>query len=229
MTINAVVFDMDDTLYAEKDYVRSGFRAVGRWMEREYGVAGFYEAAMRLFVSGEKQLIFNKTLETLHVPYDDGLIRQLVDTYRSHEPDIRLLEDARWILDRVKPSVKIGLISDGYLVAQQKKVGALKLREKFHSVVLTDRWGKEHWKPSPHPYEYVSRELALPHRQCVYIGDNENKDFVTANKLGWTTVHIRRDGGIYAGASVGGEYRAHYTVGDLRKLAELPVLQHLFA
>lgn len=229
MTIKAIVFDMDDTLYAEKDYVRSGFRSVDRWSRDELGITGFYETAWGLFESGQKQLLFNKALEALEVDYDEALIGRMVEAYRSHEPDIQLLDDARWILDQVKPEVKIGLISDGYLTAQQKKVKALKLHDKCHSLILTDQWGKEHWKPSRVPYETVSRELEVSHQQCVYIGDNATKDFVTANRLGWTTIHITRHSGIYIGAVVEEPYKAHYTIDDLRKLAELPVLRHLFA
>jgi putative hydrolase of the HAD superfamily len=229
MTINALVFDMDDTLYDEKDYVVSGFNAVDQWIKKQCEISGFYNTALELFESGEQTLIFNKTLARLDMVYDDAFIKSMVDCYRSHAPDIHLSEDAGWIFENLKDSVKIGLISDGYLDAQEQKVRVLKLQEKCHSVILTDRWGKLHWKPSPVPYEQASRDLQLPHDQCVYIGDNLNKDFITANRLGWTTVHIDRRSGVYSGSIVEQEYRAHYTVVDLRQLPGLPILKHMFA
>jgi putative hydrolase of the HAD superfamily len=229
MTINAIVFDMDDTLYDEKDYVVSGFNAVDQWIKEKCEISGFYKTALELFESGERTLIFNKTLARLGMVYDDVFIKSMVDYYRSHEPDIYLSDDAGWIFENLRDSVKIGLISDGYLVAQEQKVRALKLQEKCHSVILTDRWGKRHWKPSPVPYEQASRDLQLPHDQCVYIGDNPNKDFITAKRLGWTTVHINRKRGVYSGSTVELEYRAHYTVADLRQLPGLPILTHMFA
>jgi putative hydrolase of the HAD superfamily len=228
MAINAMVFDMDDTLYEEKEYVRSGLKAIDLWMKKEFQISGFYEEAADLFHSGEKRFIFNKTLEKLNIEFDDTLIKKMLDYYRSHEPDIHLLDDAKWILENLKDMVKIGLISDGYLVAQVKKVNALKLQEKCHSVILTDKWGKEHWKPSHVPYEQASRELQLPHDQCVYIGDNVNKDFIAAKRLGWTTIHIDRKDGLYSGIVVEQEYRAHYTIGDLRNLSDIPILKHMF-
>lgn len=54
MAINAMVFDMDDTLYEEKDYVKSGFKAIDDWMKRDFQVSGFYETALEVFHSGEK-------------------------------------------------------------------------------------------------------------------------------------------------------------------------------
>lgn len=228
MTINALVFDMDDTLYQEKDYVISGFKAIDHWMNKEFNSVGFYETAFDLFCSGEKKFIFNKTLEKLNISYDDSMIKRMIDHYRSHEPDIHLLEDANWILENLRDTFKIGLISDGYLVAQEKKVNALKLQEKFHSVILTDRLGREHWKPSHVPYEQASRELQLPHDQCVYIGDNINKDFITAKRLGWITIQIDRKDGLYSGIAADQEYKAHFSIDNLRDLSDLPMLKHMF-
>ena len=41
MTVRCVAFDLDDTLYLERDYVRSGFWAVGRWIESHVAVTDF--------------------------------------------------------------------------------------------------------------------------------------------------------------------------------------------
>jgi putative hydrolase of the HAD superfamily len=229
MTINAIVFDMDDTLYEEKEYVRSGFEAVGNWLKDEYQISGFFETAWSLFESGEKSLIFNKALEKLNIAYDDIRIKHMVDYYRSHSPDIQLLDDAKWIFENLKDTIKIGLISDGYLIAQERKVHALKLQDKLHSVILSDKWGKDHWKPSQLPYIQSSRELQLPHDQCVYVGDNVSKDFIGAKSLGWTTIHIDRKDGLYSEIAAQKDYEAHYSVKDLRGLSDLPMLKHMFA
>ena len=36
--VKAILFDLDDTLYGEKTYVASGFRAVARDLESEIGI-----------------------------------------------------------------------------------------------------------------------------------------------------------------------------------------------
>ena len=48
-----VVFDVDDTLYLERDYVRSGFRAVGVWASRWLGLSGFAERCQWPPTSGQ--------------------------------------------------------------------------------------------------------------------------------------------------------------------------------
>ena len=60
-----VVFDMDDTLFLEQDFVRSGFSAVNYHLMAEYKINGFYERAWERFRSGETQLIFNHVLNDL--------------------------------------------------------------------------------------------------------------------------------------------------------------------
>lgn len=54
MMIKAIVFDMDDTLYKEKDYVVSGFKAVDDWIKEKYKKTGFYNIAIQLFDSGKE-------------------------------------------------------------------------------------------------------------------------------------------------------------------------------
>ncbi|MGE7937946.1 HAD family hydrolase [Bacillus paramycoides] len=228
MVIKAIVFDMDDTLYKEKDYVVSGFKALDDWVKENYKKTEFYDIAMRLFNSGERKQVFNKTLDKLNIDYDEKLIGNLIEHYRFHKPDIQLLEEADWVLNNLIHSVKIGLISDGYLVAQERKINALKLKERVHSIILTDKFGKKYWKPSEIPYEKISRELQVPHQQCVYIGDNVSKDFITAKKLKWLTVHINREDGIYHNLIVEQAYKAHYTIDNLRRLPDIPVLKHMF-
>ncbi|CAM4097443.1 haloacid dehalogenase [Bacillus manliponensis] len=228
MVIRAIVFDMDDTLYNEKDYVVSGLKAVDNWFVENHRQTGFYHTAIELFNQGERKFIFNKVLEELDVLYEECLISSMIEHYRSHEPNITLSEEAEWVLDNLFPSVKVGLISDGYLVTQEQKVKALKLPERLHSIILTDQLGKEYWKPSRVPYEEMSKSLQVSSYQCVYIGDNLTKDFVTAKKLGWTTVHINRKDGIYYGSIVEEDHKAHYEISNLKELCTIPVLRHMF-
>jgi len=228
MTIKAIVFDMDDTLYEEKQYVISGFKAVDKYIIEQFGVTGFFESAVKLFHSGIREFIFNKVLDQLGVKYEDSTIKILINCYRTHIPDIHLAEDAKWVLEHLSSEVKLALISDGYLNAQQQKVHALKLSDRFEVIVLSDEYGRENWKPSPLVYEEVSRKLQIDHIQCMYVGDNAKKDFVTAKQLGWTTVHIQRGNGEYANANVTPEYEAHYRIDSLRKLPDLYACKHMF-
>ena len=226
--IRAIVFDMDDTLYKESDYLKSGFKLLDKWVIENYKISGFYDTANNLFNSGENKLIFNKALEKLHINYDEKTIMDMLNIYRSHEPEIQLLNEADWVINNLINTIKIGLISDGYLISQKKKVEALKLNQKFHSIVLSDEYGRENWKPSSTPYENTCKNLNCGPYECVYIGDNSKKDFITAKKLGWTTVHIKRPNGIYFHEVVESEYKAHFEINNLKELLDIPILKRMF-
>lgn len=228
MGLTALIFDMDDTLYPEKDYVASGFQAVGRYIESTRGHSGFEAAALRLFQAGESRQVFNRVLAELGIPCTEELITELVACYRQHEPQIALTADAEAVISRVKSGVKLGLLSDGYLEAQQRKVHKLGLHGRFDAVMLSDELGRACWKPSPVPYERITQLLAVDHEACVYVGDNGSKDFITAKALGWRTVRLRRADGVYADTPVPEEYEAHYQIDNLMALTAIEELQPLF-
>lgn len=215
----ALVFDLDDTLYPEADFVRSGFRAAGEVAHAE-GVPGFAERAAALFESGLRGAIFDAVLAELAPDRAQSLLPRLIAAYRGHRPMIALHTDARELLAELKGRVPLGLISDGYAATQQAKVEALGLDRLMDRVVLTDALGgRAFWKP--HPAAFVEMAAALGAGGLVYIADNPAKDFVAPNALGWTSVRIRRPLGEYrhAVAPEGGAARH-----EIASLAELPSL-----
>ena len=52
--IKIIVFDVDDTLFPEREFVRIGFQAVGEWILNKYAVAGLFEIAWKFFVPGNR-------------------------------------------------------------------------------------------------------------------------------------------------------------------------------
>jgi len=208
------VFDLDDTLYLERDYSFSGFDHI----EKTFSFPGFADEARRLFLHGVRGTIFDDVLTTLGIPIGEDLVPRLVKVFRGHVPNIALLPDAIWAIEWAKQSFSLGLITDGYLVGQEAKIDSLGLRCYFDAVIVSDRWGRLAWKPSPRPYCEVEKALQLSGEECVYVGDNPKKDFVTAKQRGWTSVRIRRKEGEHFDVEVSEEYEAGYTISDLYQL-----------
>lgn len=212
--IKAVIFDMDDTLYPEHEYVISGFKAVDTFLMGKK-IRGFYSLATNFFKNGNRGRIFNEVLDTLNISYEEQDITELINIYRNHFPEINLFEDARRLIEDLSSEYPLGLITDGYVNAQRNKVKALKIQENFKKIVLTDELGRAHWKPSSLPYEIIKDYFNVNHSELVYIGDNINKDFVTANKLGWTTIQVIRESGEYYNQSLDTTFNAKYQVKSL--------------
>lgn len=220
--MKAVVFDLDDTLYLERDYVKSGFKEVDAFLLR-HDIAGFFSLASRHFEEGVRGNIFNVVLDELNVIYDGDYIGMLVDVYRSHVPAIRLLPDAQEIIKRLHGNYNLGLITDGFAVAQNKKVDALNLRALLDYIVITDELGHpgQYWKPHRKAYELVQNYFSIPGSDCVYVGDNVKKDFVSANALGWMTVQVCREGREHEEVLATSAYSAHYQIANLKELPKL--------
>lgn len=204
MAIAAVVFDLDDTLYLERDYAFSGFAAVAAAFEKELGNPTEAAERMRaLFDTEHRPRVFNALLAERD--WDDPskvgeLVSRMIDTYRSHSPTITLCPDADAALTRLRGTCKLGLITDGPSAQQCAKIDALNLRSRLDEIIATGELGPGESKPSPAAFELMADRLGVAHRECVYIADNPTKDFVGPNALGWTTIQIDRHGGIYQDA-----------------------------
>lgn len=214
-----IVFDLDDTLYLERDYVRSGFDAVGAFLLEVHGIASFAPEAWQLFESGVRGVTFNLALENLGHRPSEALVKEAVRIYRAHRPAIALLPDAAAALEAARAASNTALITDGPVASQQAKVDALGLSERIGCIVLSDAYGVEHRKPSPLPYRKVMAHFDVSGVDCVYLGDNPRKDFIGARRLGWQTIRVRRPLGEHAEAEPESGYEPDEEWADLSPLA----------
>jgi len=195
-SITTVVFDLDDTLYDEVDYCRSGFEAVADFLVEVHRVpaapADLCTAFWRQFHSGNRTETFNAALKELGLAFDEQLIAGLVRAYRGHVPTIRLPKESRDCLANLRRSHDLAILTDGYLPAQRLKIRALGITGYFKCILYTEQLGREHWKPSPVGFVKVLEALHAQPGQAVYVADNAAKDFIAPNSLGMRSVQVAR-------------------------------------
>jgi putative hydrolase of the HAD superfamily len=193
--IQTVIFDLDDTLFDEIDFVRSGFRAVARHLATLsdiYSPDDIFAVIWKCFVTGDRGSTFNLALTELGIPCGPEMIHGLVEIYRTHAPTLTLPAESRGILDGLKDRYTLGLLTDGFLPTQRLKVQALGIEHYFRAIVYTEELGREHWKPSPRGFERLLEVLKARPEQTVYVADNESKDFIAPNRLGLLTIQVLR-------------------------------------
>jgi putative hydrolase of the HAD superfamily len=195
-----VAFDLDDTLYPEREFVQSGFTAVAQHLA-DLGVIdaeSFFTTATSLFVTGARGNIFDLALERLAVVFPAARLSELVRVYREHQPQIRPFADSPNLLKLLKKKgVVLALISDGPGLTQQNKLRALGLEAYFDHLVFTGAHGEGWGKPSSRAFLKVMGRSDLRAAACVYVADNPVKDFVGPNRLGWHTIRVREKIGLY--------------------------------
>lgn len=224
MSIRALLFDLDDTLYDEKQFVKSGFIKVAEFIEDKFKInkKDFYKILVDIFNSGLRGNIFNIALEKVKVAYEEDIIQSMVKIYREHKPEIELDKNTRSLLIKLRRIYSLGIITDGYFKVQKKKVQALKLEELFDSIIYTDEYGKEYWKPNVYGYKLALRELnGLLPKEAVYIGDNPYKDFIGAKKVGILTVRVINQNGEYSNVRLNKKYEADYEIKELHEIVNV--------
>ena len=223
MPIRALLFDLDDTLYEEKQFVNSGFNKVAKFVENKFKIDKdfFYKILIDIFNEGKRGNIFNIALERVNIIYDENIIRSIVKIYREHNPKIKLDKGIRSLFIKLRGIYSLGIITDGYFEVQKNKVRALKLEGLFDTIIFTDKYGKEYWKPDIRGYKIALKNLNLFSQESVYIGDNPYKDFIGAKKIGIITVRILKPDREYSKVRLDKEYEAHYEIEELIDILEL--------
>ena len=224
--ITTVVFDLDDTLYDEIDYCRSGFTAVARFLGKVAPVTcsdDVFACLWKHFIAGNRTRTFNVALDEMGVPGDEALIAQLVEVYRNHRPDLTLPEDSRRVLETLARSHQLALLTDGFLPAQRLKVQALGIEACFRTIVYTEELGRSAWKPSTLGFERLVRMLQTAPDCMAYVGDNESKDFIAPNRLGMLTVQVLRERRLHCQSSDRAEEQARLKTARIDDIPSLLV------
>lgn len=191
---DAIIFDLDDTLYSEKDYVMSGFIEVGKVLNEIENVA---DKLWYAFQKGERAIEY--VLESEGI-YSDNLKDICVQTYRNHKPKIKLYDGFREILEDLHNSgIKLGLITDGRPEGQNNKIDALGIRDVFDKIIITDELGGSQFrKPNDISFRLMQGTLGVSYSKMVYIGDNPDKDFIAPSRLGMSSWYFKNDDGLYS-------------------------------
>jgi len=194
LTGRCVVFDLDDTLYDEIDFVRSGFRAVAAAVESRYRVSCDAQLRERID-AGALAGAFQHVALSLQLPDDAPAF--MIETYRVHVPTIEPRAGVPELLARLRErDGVVGCITDGRGATQRAKLTALGLVGHINVLLISEETG--HAKPDVHNFEEMMRRVTAS--EFWYVGDNPRKDFVAPNAMHWRTVGVRSPRGVHRSA-----------------------------
>lgn len=192
--VKGIIFDLDDTLYDEISYVRSGFRAVADYL----GERDAEKSLLRYFESGVPPI--SAYLDEIGMKSRE---EECLLVYRGHSPDISLDDERRSLLFKLrKRGIKIGIITDGRPEGQRLKIEALGLDELADDIIITDELGGEQFrKPCDISFRIMQRRWRIPAACILYVGDNPDKDLQAPRQLGMQCLLYENKNGLYRGKS----------------------------
>jgi putative hydrolase of the HAD superfamily len=212
------IFDLDDTLYPERSFVESGFRAVAIDLEQIFGWS--FEESLKHMMKTLSEIgrgsVFNRLLDS-HGALNQKLVKHCIKTYRHHQPNIKMVPEAHRILDSF--TTRPYLVTDGHKEVQSNKIKALNLQSRFSRIYITRRYGMRYEKPSIHCFELIRKRERCAWSEMFYIGDNPEKDFVNLNPLGVQTIRVIT--GEHSAVVAKDGFDAKYQIASLDQLDKL--------
>ena len=218
-----IIFDLDETLYLEKNYVISGF----------YGVADFLfkktclnkkqtiHYLLKTFNKYGRKRIFDKLLKENNI-YSKSLLKKVISKYRSHKPKISLTSINHKFLKKLSNKYNLYLVTDGNKMVQRNKIISLKISRFFKKIFITHQYGIINSKPSIYCFRKIKELENCFWKELIYIGDDPTKDFVNLNKKGVITVRLMR--GRFAKRKVSKKYDAKYKINNLSDFYNLSLI-----
>lgn len=221
--IQAILFDLDDTLYTSFDRLNAaGYDAVGVWVERELGIpaADFREqavAARRYYhtilhaepESHDRVVQMQRALEVFGInpiryaqPLHEIYWQTLMDGMELRPGTPELLDELHGL--GLKTCVCTNMMAD----KQMEKLVRLGLADRFDAFVASEEAGRD--KPGPRIFELCLEKCGCAPQEAVMVGDNRDHDIGGALALGLHGIWLNWTGRPHA------RYRCpHYEAADM--------------
>ena len=211
-----LIFDLDDTLYSELEYVKSGLTEVSKHLSSEFKIdpASIYNDMFNDLVNNGRGLVFNNILNK-HRTFTIKNLYKCISVYRSHNPKINLYPEAVDCLEELKDFNKY-IVTDGNIIVQRKKIAALNIKKTFKKTIPTYQYGLNYSKPSTLCFEKIMNWEKCDASNMIYIGDNPKKDFVNIKRLGIKTIRVLTGG--YKNLKLSQKFEAEITIKTLGEL-----------
>lgn len=225
--INAIIFDLDNVLYDEKDYFTAAYREIAKFLATlcELSEQAIYE---KLLMDLQKKTsmyprLFNDLLSELRL--NATLLPEILNIYAHAKPNLRPYAGVKKMLRSLRrKKVKLALITNGCVETQKNKIHLLRLEQYFDVICYAREVAGSAEKPNPEVYRKVLERLGAKAEETLCIGDNPYTDFWGAKKLGMQTLRLLN--GEFKGVRLSKEYEADKCVPSVNELISLLLISN---
>ena len=182
-----IVFDLDDTLFKEIDFVKSAYVYINSYINSRFNID--LSKNIKKCLSGEVNF-FDLINSKLH-PDQNFPIEKYLELYRFHYPEIKLSKDTSVFFEKIlSHNIDFSIITDGRSISQRNKIKALGLYDQVKNIIILEETGFE--KPHFNNFKILNRIYS--NKKLIYIADNTSKDFLAPNSLNWDTICLINNG-----------------------------------
>lgn len=208
MPVITVLFDLDDTLFDHVATARAALAvlAAGRPTLHAVPPEEFYQRYSELLeelhpqvMSGQlsylaaRHLRFARLLAPYESPLSAADLAALVEQHYGHYQRLRRpVAGALALLQRLKPAVKIGIVTNNRTAEQQEKLRFLGMTGLVDALITSEEVGVP--KPAPAIYQVALQRLGASPAETVMVGDNWTADVLGALAVGIRPVWLNRFG-----------------------------------
>lgn len=200
--LEAVVFDLDDTLVDHSAALRTGaiaLAAAAQVPSHPDEFAARWQAIQRelypRYLSGEMPYE-QMCRERIWAAIDPGLDLQAADrlfaTYMTaYQAAWRLFDDVLPCLDALS-GLRLGVITNGRSAEQRRKLSVLGITQRFAHIAVSEDVGVA--KPDSRIFKDSCAALGVAPDAAVYVGDSLEIDYAGALAAGLSAVWLDRSG-----------------------------------
>lgn len=198
--INAIVFDVDDTLYDQQAPFRNAMKkcfpeyVTKIDMNQAYLRFRFHsDETFCRYISGEwtlNEMRFNRIAEVWRengqkITEEAGLTFQ--EVYEIELDQIQLLPEAEEVLEQLAQNkeIQLGIITNGPTDHQLKKIKQLNLERWIDSENMIISESSGFAKPDPRIFDLATTLFEMDAAKTLYVGDNFDNDVNGAKEAGW--------------------------------------------
>jgi putative hydrolase of the HAD superfamily len=189
----AVIFDLDNVLYNERDYIFAAFRSIASFLSERCRYSPV-EVYSKLVCDFEKKSslyprLFNDVLN--HLSLNQDLVPEILRLYATVDAKIELFPAASSMLLGLRClGLKLALVTNGNVRIQSNKIRLLGVKRFFDVAVFARETPSSKEKPNPDAYIVALQKLGVRAEETVCIGDNPYTDFWGAKQIGIRTVRL---------------------------------------
>ena len=177
---HSFVFDLDDTIFYEKDYVISGFHAISKSLFEKRLINKKFNELINLNDN------FNDPLQEFSKQNRDINIDELIKIMREHSPKIKVRPGIKKFLNLLKGNGnELGVITNGREKTQQNKFHSLGLQHYVDLFIVSGEVKLA--KPSIKIFDLYRNQSKR--KKFIFFGNNPSLDLIPLeNEVSWKTV-----------------------------------------